>query len=475
MDIEYGFISVLPPVITIILALMTRNVFISLFSGVFLSFMIFSSGNVIAAISGTLNSFIGVFEDPDNTIVIYSVLMLGALIYLIEKSGGIAGFVELMVRKKGIIKSPKAANVFTWIVGILVFTSGTLSTLVTGSVTRPLNDAMKVPHEKSAFLVHTTSTPICVLIPLSGWAASMLGYLQSAGIDASESTSILLKSIPMNFYCLISVAAALVFSLIGFDFGPMKRAEIRARETGLLDDPASNPMAAPVADDLEVLNQGVAKARNLILPILVLIITIVTVMLVTGNGNILDGSGMQAILWGPFVALLVAAGLYISQKTYTVNTFLDDMFSGASHMLSIAFILIFAYAMGGVVKQLGTGQYLADVFANFLSPGLLPALVFLMACVISFSTGTSLGTMAITMVIAIPMAATLGVDIPLVASAVWGGSIFGDHASPISDTTVMACTTTGCNVIDHVKSQIPYCLCFAVVTVALYVLAGFIL
>ena len=473
MDIAYGFISVVPPVVTIILALMTRNVFISLFSGVFLSFMIFCSGNVVTAISGTLNSFINVFQDSDNTIVIYSVLMLGALIYLIEKSGGIAGFVELMVKKKGIITSKKAANVFTWIIGVLVFTSGTLSTLVTGSVTRPLNDAMKVPHEKSSFIVHTTSTPVCVLIPLSGWAASMLGYLQSAGVDASESTAILMKSIPLNFYCLIAVVAVLVFSLIGFDFGPMKKAELRAEQTGLLDDPASNPMAAPVEDDMSALKQGVPLARNLILPILTLIATIIIVMLVTGNGNLLDGSGMQAILWGPFVALLVAAVLYISQKTYTVNTFLDDMFTGASHMLSIAFILIFAYAMGGVVKQLGTGQYLAGVFAEFLSPGLLPALVFLMACVISFSTGTSLGTMAITMVIAVPMATTLGVSVPLIASAVWGGSIFGDHSSPISDTTVMSCTTTGCNVIDHVKSQIPYCLCFAGITVVLYVLAGF--
>lgn len=475
MDPNYGFISVVPPVITIILALITRNVFVSLFSGVFLSFMIFTAGNVFSAVGGTLNSFINVFQDGDNTIVIYSILMLGALIYLIEKSGGIAGFVDFMVKKKGIIRSKKAANVFTWLMGLLVFTSGTLSTLVVGSVSRPLNDAMKVPHEKAAFLVHTTSTPVCVLIPLSGWMASMLGYLQSAGVDGAQSTAILVKSLPLNFYCILAVAAALICSLIGFDFGPMKKAELRAAQTGLLDDPHSNPSAVPMEEDMSALNQGVAKARNLIVPILVLIATIVTVMMVTGKGNLLDGSGMQAILWGPFVALLSAAALYISQKTYTINTFLEDMFVGAGHMLSVAFILIFAYAMGGVVKQLGTGQYLADVFSNFLSPGLLPALIFLMACLISFSTGTSLGTMAITMVIAVPMAGALGVNIPLVASAVWGGSIFGDHASPISDTTVMACSTTGCNVIDHVKSQIPYCLCFAAATVVYYIVCGFVM
>lgn len=470
---DYGFFCVLPPILTIVLALITKNVFIALFLGIFFSHFIFFNWHPILALDGTLQALIRVFEDNDNTIIIIVCMLLGGLIFVIEHSGGIAGFVKLMTSQKGLIKSKRGANLFTWILGLFIFTSGTLSTLVVGSVSRPINDALKVPHEKSAFIVHTTSTPVCVLIPLSGWGASMMGYLQSAGISTDDSAKILVQSIPLNFYCLIAVFSVLFFAFSGKDFGLMKKAEQRALTTGQLDDPASNPITEPV--DTEVLTIGKPLARNLLIPIATLIATIIVVLLVTGQGNPIDGNGMKAILWGVFVALFIAGALYVSQKTFSFQEYLGLVFKGSGDMLSIGAILMFAFAMGSMVKELGTGLYMAEMFKSFLNPAVLPALIFIMAALISFSTGTSLGTMAITMVIAIPMANTLDVNIPLTAAAVFGGSIFGDHTSPISDTTIMTCSTTGCNVIDHVRSQLPYALTFAAITVVIYLIFGFFL
>lgn len=473
--IDYGFLSIIPPALTIVLAIATKNVFISLFIGIFLGYMVIDGWNVIFALNSTLNGIISTFESHSNTIVIASILMIGALIYIIEKSGGIEGFVEIMVKKRGIVKSKRAANIFTWLLGVFVFTSGTLSSLVVGSVSRPVNDALKVPHEKAAFLVHTTSTPVCVLLPLSGWGASMIGYLTSGGVPEQIAAATLVKSIGLNFYCIIAVGMTLVLAILQKDFGPMKRAEQRAALTGELDDPASELQNSREVVTAENIDAKRPLARNLLIPIATLIGTILVALAVTGKGNLLQGDGMNALLWGVTVALFAAMILCVMQKTYTVGTFINVAFKGASSMLFMAMILVFGFTMGTLVKQLGTGLYLSVVFEQFLTPALLPALVFLMACLISFATGTSMGTMAITSVIALPMATNLGVSIPLVAAAVFGGSIFGDHASPISDTTIMSCSTTGCNIIDHVKTQAPYCVACAVVSVVLYILMGFIM
>lgn len=468
---EYGFLSVLPPVLTIVLAIMTKNVFVSLFTGIVLGNLVLTGGNPIIALDKSFNGVVKTFSSSGNTIVIASILMIGALIYLIEKSGGITGFVDFMVKKRGLIKSKRAANIFTWLIGVFVFTSGSLSCMVTGSVARPINDAMKVPHEKAAFLVHSTSTPVCVLLPLSGWGASMIGYLTSGGIPEAEAGAILVSSIALNFYCILAVGGCLVLAILDKDFGPMKEAELRAAATGALDREESGEKAL-AADELAGV---VPRAMNLFIPMGTLIATILGVLFVTGEGDMLKGHGMNALLWGVSVALIVMCLMCVLEGIYTTNQVISEAFKGAGGMLSIAMILAFGFAMGTLVKALGTGNYLSHVFAQTLSPGLLPVLVFLLACVLSFATGTSMGTMAITSVIALPMAMNLGVSLPLVASAIWGGSIFGDHASPISDTTIMSCATTGCDIIDHVKTQAPYVLGFAGVTVVLYLIAGFIL
>lgn len=454
---ELGFLSVVSPIVTIGLALITKNVFLSLLIGVFLGKFILANFNLINGIDMTLYGLVDQFKSSSNTIVIFSIVMLGGLITLIENNGGIHGFVGFLTKKSGIIKTKRGANFFTWLVGVLVFTSGTVSCLVTGAVSRPLNDAMEVAPEKSAFLVHTTSTPVCVLLPLSGWGAFMIGLLQSAGVN--NAPEILVKSIYLNFYCLIAVIGTLILVVLQKDFGPMK--EVVTNFKGITNKNSSG-------ENIE------GKMSVLLLPLFTMIVTILVTLFITGKGNMIEGDGYKAILWGIFLAIFLVVVILKIYNISSIKNSIDTFFKGAGGTLSMATILLFAFTMGSTVKELGTGNYLAEVFSSFLNPSLLPVIVFVIACIISFTTGTSMGTMAVTMSLAIPMALKMDVNIALTAAAVFGGSIFGDHSSPISDTSILSCSTTGCNIISHVKTQMPYTLTFAIITILLYLVLGFV-
>lgn len=469
---QYGFWSVVPPILTIVLALVTKNVFISLLIGIFTSSMVLCGGAPLTGLNDAFYSFIHTFESNGNTITLISFLLIGALIYLIEKSGGVEGFTEVMLKKRALIKTKRGANIFTWLLGIIIFTSGSLSCMVTGSVSRPFNDALKVPHEKSAFIVHATSTPWCVLFPLSGWLAALAGYLTSGGVPENEAISVLLRSIPLNFYCILAVFGTLAVSLFGINIGPMRKAEERAEKTGALDNPGCGGALTE-----EMMSPSKAKPRvlNMFLPMGVLIATILAVLTITGKGNPTQGAGMQSLLWGCILAVVTICILCVAQKLFSVDEVINEMFKGMGTMLPVAGILLFGFTMGNLVKDLDTGNYLTSVFMGVLSPALLPALSFLLCMLLSFATGTSMGTMAIMSVICLPMAISMGISIPLVAGAVFGGSIFGDHASPISDTTIMSCATTGCDIIDHVKTQMPYVLISAAISLVLYVVLGFVM
>ena len=481
---EFGFWSLVPPLLTIVLALVTKNVFVSLLVGIMTGAFVLNACAPLASFNAGLYAIVDSMSGS-NVIIIASCLIVGAVIHLMERSGGIEGFVNVVVKKMGMIKTKRGANLFTGILGLAVFTSGSLSCMVTGAVSRPVNDALKVPHEKSAFIVHATSTPWCVLFPFSGWLASLLGYITLSGdVSEADSRGVLFQSIGLNFYCILAIVMVFALAILQKDIGPMAKAEKRAAETGLLDEPGHARSESASAE-----GSGVkARACNLLVPIGVLIVTIFTVMFVTGyNGTVAAGeavtahailsnsNSMQSLLWAVVLALLTILVMTICQKVFTLDQAISEMFKGMGHMLSIAFILLLGFTMGTMVKNLGTGAYLSYLFEKLLSPALLPALTFLIAVLISFATGTSMGTMAIMASNSVPMAATMGVNIPLVVGAMFGGSIFGDHCSPISDTTIMTCSTTGCDIIDHVKTQMPYCIAMAVVSFVLYVVFGFVM
>lgn len=476
---SYGFLSVIPPVLAIVIAMKFKNVYAALGTGLFLAYTIISSGNIFVAIDKSFTAMIEVFADGANVIIFITLMLLGTLILMMEESGGINGFVDYLTNKKNLIKSKKGANLFTWIIGVLVFTSGTLSCLITGAVSRPINDALKVSHEKSAFIVHATSTPVCVLIPLSGWGAYMIGLLESQGIE--NATAVLIQSIPLNFYSIIVVFGVLLLILTGKDFGKIKEAEKRADETGLLDaqkissKPEKICAFSQPSQATENKDEKISSPLNLVVPLVVMIAMILGSMYFTGSGKIIEGDGYKAILWGITLAVFVASVMYLKQKIFTVKEITAYISQGSAEMLPMVLILILAFSMGGATKELGTGPYLGTLLSGLISPALIAVLIFLISQVISFSTGTSMGTMAVMMPLAIPLAISMGASIPLVASAIWGGSIFGDHSSPISDSTYLSCSTTGCDPIDHVKSQLPYTLTFGILAAVFYIIAGFIL
>ena len=429
---EFGVWSLVPPVLTIALALTTKNVFISLLIGILTGNLVLNHFAVFTGLNAGIYSILDTMTES-NTLIIGSVLITAAVIHLAEKSGGIEGFVNVVVKKQGLIKSKRGANLFTWLLGLVVFTSGTLSCMVTGSVARPL---------------------------------------VTGGVPEDQSVSVLFQSLFMNFYCILAIVLVLVLALTQKDFGPMAKAEARAAATGELDDPVHKKENS---DTSTAVSGFTPRAINLLLPVGALIAVMFIALIVTGNGNLMNGSGMKALIWAVIVALLVAAVLCVTEKVFTVSQVIDEIFKGMSGMLPITFVLLFGFTMGNVVKSLDTGTYLSSIFQQFLSPALLPALTFLIAVLISFATGTSMGTMAIMAVIALPMAYSMGNSIPLVAGAMFGGSIFGDHASPISDTTIMTCSTTGCDIIDHIKTQFPYVCSLAVISFILYVIAGFVM
>lgn len=458
---DYGFLSILPSVLSIVLAIAFKNVFLALISACFLANFIITDWSIFTGMQNTLLSFVKVFESKSNTMVIFAIILLGGLIYLMEVSGGIQGFVNYLTKKNQVIKSKKAASFFTWLIGILVFTTGTLSVLVAGSVSRPINDALKVPPEKSAFIIHSTSTPWSVLVPISLWGPFMIGLLEASGVN--NATGNFFRSIPLNFYCLLAVFGTLLIILSGKDFGPMKKIEEKYNK--LVSEEAKS--------SAEKSNEG--KAMYLILPIVLMIVIILTVMLVTGGGNFIKGDGYSAVLWGILIATVVSGVIYVKDKVFTFDKFLNEFFKGCGSTLFIATLLIFAFALGSSVKELNTGKYLADIFVKVLSPSLLPLMVFLACCIMSFSTGTSVGTFSVMAPIAFSMALSMDANIALVAAAVWGGGIFGDHASPISDSTIISSSVSGCTVPNHIKTQLPYSLSFAGITAGLYFVLGFIL
>lgn len=282
----------------------------------------------------------------------------------------------------------------------------------------------------------------------------------------------LIKSIPLNFYCILAVFGTLLVCIFNINIGPMRAAEKRAEETGMLDAPGKG---GGLTESGKVAKNAKSRAINMLLPMGVLIVAILGVLMITGNGNPTQGSGMQALLWGCILAVVVACAMCVIEKIFTVDQVISEMFKGMGSMLPVAGVLLFGFTMGTMVKSLDTGNYLTSVFESLLTPALLPALTFLLCMLLSFATGTSMGTMAIMSVICLPMAINMGTNIPLVAGAIFGGSIFGDHCSPISDTTIMSCATSGCDIIDHVKTQMPYVLIMAAISLVLYGVLGFVM
>ncbi|HSJ06068.1 MAG TPA: Na+/H+ antiporter NhaC family protein, partial [Longimicrobiales bacterium] len=451
---EPTWISVLPPLLAIALAIATRQVYLSLASGIWLGWTILAGWNPLAGLASAIDGTVAVLGDPGNARVILFTLVIGALIATVEASGGVRGFVQ-WVERRNFVTNGRRAQFLAWIIGVIIFIESNITVLVSGAISRPLFDRFRVSREKLAYIIDSTSAPICILIPLNAWGAYVLGLLGESGVD--DPLGVFLRSIPLNFYALAAVVLTFTVIALGLDIGPMRRAEGRTRDGKLLWDKAA-PMLDPEILAPAPNEKIMPRAMNMFLPIAAMVLMMPVALFITGGGDLRAGSGSTSVLWAVLTGLGVAWLLLIAQRAYTIDELTRVGLRGAGGLVSLALVLLLALSLGAVARQLGTGVYLAQATAGLLPPFVFLPLVFLVAAGIAFSTGTSWGTFAIMIPIAVPAAQSLGMPPEAFLAAALSGGIFGDHASPISDTTIIASMASATDHIDHVRTQLPYAL-----------------
>lgn len=460
-----NWFSILPPLLAIALAIKTKQVYPSLFLGIWLGWTAMNHWNPLAGLRDTLDAVVNVFQDPGNTRVIIFSMMVGALIMLTQRSGGVSGFIN-WVSNKGLVKNRLTASLLLWIIGVVLFIESNLINLVIGAIGRPLFDKFKAPREKLAYLAHSTSCPICVMIPFNGWGAVLTGLLVAQQIDSPF--FVVLKAVTTNFYAIFTIALVLFILITGIDYGSMAKAEKRARTSGKV---VRNGAQLLVSEEtLALPPQKNIKHRpiNLIIPLLAMVATVPLGLFITGNGNIEQGSGSTAVFWAVLMGIFIATILYSIQRILTLKDALDLVMKGMGGLIPMGFLMVFAFTLGATCKVMGTGSYVSNLATAALNPKLIIPSVFIVSCIISFATGTSWGTFAIMIPIAIPLAQNLELNLPVMVSAVMGGGVFGDHCSPVSDTTIIASMATACDHIDHVNTQLPYALTAAGLAIIFY-------
>lgn len=446
--------TILPPVLALGLAVWTRNVYFALGGAVWLAETLMAGANPAMGLLASVDRAADVFQSGYNTRVLLFCLIIGALISYMQRSGGIAALVKNLVQS-GLASTRKRAGLVTALTGSALFMETNVSLLSTGIMGRPLFDHLKMSRERLAYIIDSTSAPISILILINGWGAYLLGLI--GGYGFADPVGLLAATIPLNFYALLTLAG--VYFTVGSDkvFGPMRTSETHA--------------------EIEALTEGImpSKARFMAIPLAIMVLGTIGFMLWTGKGNIMHGTGAQSILWAVILATGTAFLLLRFDGGFKTEPLVKMGFDGMGDMLPAVAVIFLSLALAGSLSALGTGEFMARVAAGFPVPALLPMILFIVAGVTSFATGTSWGTYGILVPIAIPLAQ--GADIPpeLILAAVMGGGVFGDHCSPISDTSIIASFAAGTDHISHVQTQLPYALAGAAGASALYAIAGFIM
>lgn len=479
---EVGFWSVVPPLITIILAIITKEVLLSLCIGVFGGCLIIASWNPLYGFEKMIEIITAKLTDPWNMQVILIVILLGGLIGLLTRSGGSRAFAELISKKT---TTRRGAQGTAWIMGLLIFFDDYFNALTCGAVMRPVSDRFKVSREKLSYIIDSTAVGICLLVPVSSWVAFVTsliaGSYETAGIQ-QDAFQGFLSSVPYNFYAWLSIIMVGVVVYLSLDYGPMAKAEKRTIETGKLCDETFSGGDAD-EDDFSAIRQADGKALDLLLPVIVLISGAFVFMLYTGGffnaetrfdfmGAINNMNGTLALVYAIFLTDILAIGFYKIRKLSSIKESISALVTGAKSMIFVLILLAFAWAIGGIGDELDTGGYVASLFSNAVPGFMVPVIVFAFSCMMAFSTGASWGTYAVMMPIAIPLAVALNADVSACIAAVIGGGGFGNHCSPLADTAILSSAGANIRHIDHINTQIPYSVTCASVAAVSYILAG---
>ena len=468
---SYGtLLALLPPVIAIALALLTKEVYSSLFVGILAGSLIYTNWNPWNMVLNTFNVMISKICDSWNVGILIFLVLLGMMVSMINKAGGSAAYGRWAAKR---IKNKSGALISTSVLGMLIFIDDYFNCLTVGSVMRPVTDKFKISREKLAYIIDATAAPVCIIAPISSWAAAV-----SSVAPEGEGLSLFISSIPYNLYALLTLFTVIFMAKLGLDFGKMKTCEQNA----------AMGLGYPEDENTAAADNTKGTVLDLILPILTLIVSCVLTMIYTGGFfdpesgvymNFVDAfAGCDAsmgLVLGSFFALAITFVLYLPRKVITFKQFADSFVDGFRAMVSSILILIFAWTLSGVTNQLGAKVFVAELvrgaaggLANFL-----PAIIFLIGCFLAFSTGTSWGTFGVLLPIVCAVFPN-GELMVISVAACLAGAVCGDHCSPISDTTIMASAGADCNHIAHVNTQLPYALTVAGVTFVGYILAGFV-
>lgn len=485
-------LSLLPPILAIIMVILTKRVLLSLGAGIVAAAIIRADFQVLETISILFAAIVDLFYldgslNMWNISIILFLLFLGIITAFISLTGGSRAFAEWAMKK---VRTRKGANLLTALLGVIIFIDDYFNALAVGQISRPLSDKYKVSRAKLAYLIDSTSAPICVIAPISSWGASIIAIiatiLAAHQVTDYSAFSAFMQMVPMNLYVWATLLLVFLVALGNMDIGQMKKHEKRAEAEGILYDP-NKQISGELKEDLPISNKG--TAGDLIWPIIMLIIGTVGAMIWTGLLAVGGNPTLLSIFESTDVALslLIGAAMGLAavsisfarqafvKKSIQFNMFGKAIWAGVKSMLPAVAILLFAWVIADLIGQIGTGAYLAGLVEHMnISIGLLPVLLFTVAGIMAFSTGTSWGSFGILLPIAGDIAASTDISILLPAlSAVLAGAVFGDHASPISDTTILSATGAGCNHIDHVLTQLPYALISAGCAAVGFVVLGY--
>jgi Na+/H+ antiporter NhaC len=502
VHIEPGWLSLLPPLVAIALALLTREVILSLFAGVWVGALLLAGYDPLSGTAGSLNFLVDALVDRDHMAIVIFSLLLGGMVGVMARSGGTQGVVQSMSR---LATNRTRGQFVTWFSAIFIFFDDYANTLIRGNALRPMTDRLLISREKLAYIVDSTAAPLAVSAVVTTWIGfqitqvrDSLGTLAERTEDPVLATQLqagadnaflmVLHSIPYLFYPLLALLFVLLIVVMKRDFGPMYHAERRSYSGGGLVRPGSMPASDPTDPALLPPDNVPHRWYNAAVPVLVVIGVALASLWGTGSADLEPGERslvavignadpFLSLLWASFAGCVVAIALVAAQRILPVRDALAAWLGGIQSMLMAIIILVLAWGLGGVTGELGTGDYLASLLQDTLPLAVLPGLVFIIAALTAFSTGTSWGTMAILFPVVIPLAVAMGAGVGFAGgehyaillgtiSSVMGGAVFGDHSSPISDTTVLSSMASSCDLIDHVRTQLPYALLVAVVALA---------
>ena len=463
---EFGVWSVFPAFVALLLAITTRNVILSLVVGVFGGMIIYNGLNPFKGLVDFIE--LGPFAQlakESNARVIIIICIIGGFVYLLEKSGGMKSFAK---RITSLVDTPVKAQFSVWLAGMAIFFTDSGNSLILGPMFRPIFNRLKVCREKLAFIIDSTSSPVCVLIPVISWGIYIMSLIEQSYSPLSITESSLnafVKALPFQFYPILAIITVPILALTRKEYGPMAKFQLRAINQ------EEDPGEASLIDS----HEKQAGARAVFIPLGTMLVVAFSLFayffLINGS---LPGKKIQTSLVIAYLSgTIVCASLLKKQNVFPLKESFQIFIKGISRVVFILIVLLLAWSMGDVCKLLHTGDYIATFFGDYINPGLLPSIIFLIGAVISLSTGSSWGTFALLMPIAIPVAHGINSPMYVAIAAVLSGGMFGDHSSPISDTTILSSMSSGCEHTDHVNSQLPYACVTGMAALFMFILAGY--